>query len=661
MVVGVGEFGLGDFCVGVGEFGLGDFCVGVGEFGLGDFCVGVGEFGLGDLLRRGRGVWVGGFTAEGVGDFWLGDFCVGVGEFWLGDLLRGVGEFWLGGFLRGGRGVLVGGGGFWGLGCNWGGCFLQCRLMLGYLEMGARPAGVRYNDWRGVGLPPLAGFAPRLPVSVVMPYYRTPGAVLGRTLAALEGQSYPRDLFEVVIVDDGSEPPLELPRSPLNVRVVRQERCGVGIARARNTGVRAAAHDIILFLDSDLMAEPGWMLAHARWHHFVSDVVSVGFLAHVRADHLTEDAVRGRSGTLGELLSSDGGRAAAVNNQLYMLRTQDLTTRSDDLFRVVVGGNFGIGRGFYWEAGGHNESFVRYGLEDTEFSYRVYTRGGLFAPVREGLVWHQGRKPESDADKRRDTRVQRGKAAHLIAHPQFRGGRARRIYAAPQYGVTIEAGDCPAEQVIEVVGNVLADRVYDLAVRVEVGDDDRERLAWLRDVFDPDPRVRVTAPGGDALEEFPASPFQVRLPATVTGRDLVHRLRGRLGGRRRRRRVWMGAGRLVLRGLGRCTGRGVAGGRRGISGRRGGSRRGGWGCGVRRRRRGMGAGRGLRGCRGGGSICWSGRGMCIVCGRLGGLRGGWRVGAGGGCGRGRGAVSFDKLRMNGVGLLWAGGFCGICG
>ena len=403
--------------------------------------------------------------------------------------------------------------------------------MLGYLEMGARPAGVRYNDWRGVDLPPLAGFAPRLPVSVVMPYYRTPGAVLGRTLAALEGQSYPRDLFEVVIVDDGSEPPLELPRSPLNVRVVRQERCGVGIARARNTGVRAAAHDIILFLDSDLMAEPGWMLAHARWHHFVSDVVSVGFLAHVRADHLSEDTVRGWSGTLGELLSGDsGGRGAAVNNQLYMLRTQDLTTRSDDLFRVVVGGNFGIGRGFYWEAGGHNESFVRYGLEDTEFSYRVYTRGGLFAPVREGLVWHQGRKPESDADKRRDTRVQRGKAAHLIAHPQFRGGRARRIYAAPQYGVTIEAGDCPAEQVIEVVGNVLADRVYDLAVRVEVGDDDGERLAWLRDVFDPDPRVRVTAPGGDALEEFPASPFQVRLPATVTGRDLVHRLRGRLGG-----------------------------------------------------------------------------------------------------------------------------------
>ena len=78
-----------------------------------------------------------------------------------------------------------------------------------------RPASVRYNDWRQVDVPAPEAFVPTLPVSVIIPYYQTPAETLERTLAALEGQAYPRDLFEVVIVDDGSEPPLERPRSTL--------------------------------------------------------------------------------------------------------------------------------------------------------------------------------------------------------------------------------------------------------------------------------------------------------------------------------------------------------------------------------------------------------------------------------------------------------------
>ena len=47
-------------------------------------------------------------------------------------------------------------------------------------------------------------------------------------------------------VDDGSPEPLARPRStPLDVKVVRQEDLGFGLARARNPGVRAAAHDMV--------------------------------------------------------------------------------------------------------------------------------------------------------------------------------------------------------------------------------------------------------------------------------------------------------------------------------------------------------------------------------------------------------------------------------
>ena len=399
------------------------------------------------------------------------------------------------------------------------------------------PANVRYNDWRQVALPPLERFAPSLPVSVVMPYYQTPAAVLARTLAALAGQTYPRQLFEVVIVDDGSEPPLELPLlssmayrgadDGMNIRVVRQERRGFGIARARNTGVRAAAHDIILFLDSDTLPESGWLAAHARWHHYVSDVLTVGLRAHVTMDDVAPESIRQRPGTLRELFA--GRPIDAPWSEEYLRRTNDLRASADDLFRVVVGGNFGIGREFYWQAGGTDESFVRWGMEEAEFAYRAQIQGALLVPVREAYAWHQGRWDEDRAEKRRSNRMNLAKAANLIAVPDRFRPNAGRIYPVPRYVVSINAGDCPAEQVIATTASILSDRAYDLVARIEVSDNgDGERLALLQDAFGPEPRARV-APKGDALDEFPASPFHITLPATVTGKDLVHRLRARLG------------------------------------------------------------------------------------------------------------------------------------
>ncbi len=170
--------------------------------------------------------------------------------------------------------------------------------------MTPKPTSVRYNDWRQVDTPAPEAFTPTLPVSVIIPCYQTPAETLARTLAALEGQTYPRGLFEVVIVDDGSQPPLSRPRStPLDVKVARQERRGFGISRARNTGARAAAGDILLFLDGDTLAEAGWMAAHARWLHAVSDALTLGFRACVSMDGIDAETIRRRPGSLRELFS----------------------------------------------------------------------------------------------------------------------------------------------------------------------------------------------------------------------------------------------------------------------------------------------------------------------------------------------------------------------
>ena len=58
----------------------------------------------------------------------------------------------------------------------------------------------------------LGRWRPELTVSVVIPAYQCQ-ASLDLTLAALAGQTYPAELLEVVVVDDDSDPTLELPPS----------------------------------------------------------------------------------------------------------------------------------------------------------------------------------------------------------------------------------------------------------------------------------------------------------------------------------------------------------------------------------------------------------------------------------------------------------------
>ena len=68
-------------------------------------------------------------------------------------------------------------------------------------------------------------------VAVVIPFYEQHDK-LALTLAALEQQTYPHDLIEVVVADDGSAQ-APRPNSTLNVSVVSQGRNGFRAAAAR--------------------------------------------------------------------------------------------------------------------------------------------------------------------------------------------------------------------------------------------------------------------------------------------------------------------------------------------------------------------------------------------------------------------------------------------
>lgn len=398
------------------------------------------------------------------------------------------------------------------------------------------PAQVPYNDWRRLPVAPLADFAPTEAVSLVIPCHQVPAATLAKTLAALERQHYPRHLVEIVLVDDGSEPPLQAPPSPLPVKIVRQERRGYGTWRARNAGVAAAAHDIVLFLDADELVDERWIPAHARWHHVASDLLTAGPRCHVATASLDVEAVRRQD--LRELMAALPTDPSWA--QRHFDRPDDELALADDLFRVVVGGNFGMHRAFYQRIGGC-APFSRWGAEDVELAHRAFAYGAVMVPVREASVWHQGRWADSREAKRRDRLTLEGRTMHLISHPRWRVVKPGRTYRVPQHVVAVAAHEgIPPRSVAALVERLLADPVHDLLVRVEFrgpeGPSGERALEYLRNQFDDEPRVVVRGDGAageagqSALDEFPTAAFHIRFPATATYRgELVGRLRRKLG------------------------------------------------------------------------------------------------------------------------------------
>ena len=162
-----------------------------------------------------------------------------------------------------------------------------------FVEQDLIEKAVHGNDWRGLN-PAQIGegeFFDR--VTVILPCYMGQQE-LALTFAGLSRQTYPHHLIEVIVVDDGSDPPIKLPSQlPFEASVVLQERDGFGLARARNLGASSARGEILIFLDCDMIPESQLVEAHARWHYENKFGLTLGFRSHADFSGISpEDLVK---------------------------------------------------------------------------------------------------------------------------------------------------------------------------------------------------------------------------------------------------------------------------------------------------------------------------------------------------------------------------------
>lgn len=98
--------------------------------------------------------------------------------------------------------------------------------------------------------------------SVIIPT-RNRAPVLRQCLLSLTQQTLPTDSFEVVVVDNGSsDDTATVARSfadRLDLTVLHEPEPGLHVGR--HAGWRAARSELLVFVDDDIQAEPGWLAA----------------------------------------------------------------------------------------------------------------------------------------------------------------------------------------------------------------------------------------------------------------------------------------------------------------------------------------------------------------------------------------------------------------
>jgi GT2 family glycosyltransferase len=199
-------------------------------------------------------------------------------------------------------------------------------------------------------------------VSVVVPTHNRP-ARLARLLASLRSQSLPADEFEVVVVDDGSDPPADAAITELesgsgpNITIVRHS-LPRGAGAARNTGWRRVRAPLVAFTDDDCVAAPDWLRAG-----LAATAANPGAIVQGR----TEPDPGDRAG--GAMLSR--------------------TVRIERLGPQYETCNIFYPRELLETLGGFDEQFgLRPGGEDTDLAWRAIAAGRepVFAP--DALVLH---------------------------------------------------------------------------------------------------------------------------------------------------------------------------------------------------------------------------------------------------------------------------------
>ena len=270
-------------------------------------------------------------------------------------------------------------------------------------------------------------------ISIVIPCYNN-HRELELTLTGISVQTFPRSLVETIVVDDGSDPPLDEPLTHfedcLNIMYIRQEHRGYRVATARNKGIKQASGDIIICLDSDMLPVPELIEVHERLISQHSPAATIGYRRHIDASTITPEVIRTSFDMIRQLpdipsVSNDGKALDRRLPEFANFHTHPAP------FNCFYSCNVSFRKSEAVQVGLFDEDFNgHWGYEDIEFGYRLWRSGVRLILAPEALGFHQENDTLTLSDRLRQGAVNFELACRKIpGFCEFRYslGRIRRV------------------------------------------------------------------------------------------------------------------------------------------------------------------------------------------------------------------------------------------
>jgi glycosyltransferase involved in cell wall biosynthesis len=236
-------------------------------------------------------------------------------------------------------------------------------------------------------------------------------------LACLNAQTFPREGFECVIVDDGSTDGTAScvyeDRLGTNVKLVT---CPVNLGRsqARNIGLRESKGEIVVFLDGDMLPAPNLLeVYYERFRQTENDVVSGG-RRHINLDFIRE-SLASQVAQLAQAESCDLFQNGVLEHFRYLDQHSRTGGYPDPIYErlelqlrevcetvpgsilcsyLFITSNVAVRRSALERVSGFDPTLRRY--EDTDLGIRLWEVGARFACAPEAKAYHMYDGGQSD-------------------------------------------------------------------------------------------------------------------------------------------------------------------------------------------------------------------------------------------------------------------------
>lgn len=249
----------------------------------------------------------------------------------------------------------------------------------------------------------------KMKVSIIIPSHNA-NERLYYNLQSLNLLEYYRGDFEVIVVDndstDGTSEMLSNINTNFNFKAININK-NMGRAFARNLGVKEAKGEIIVFLDSDMIAEKSFLFKHIQAHASYNTAVCgqswsriysfyyedfKGYLIKNLNRQLSEkgnykiDELMNRQALVSEE-EIKGGKCFENSfnlSKMYVAEKDILEKFGDNLdgyyfpWSMLVTNNCSIKKDMFNKAGGFDNGFIDWGCEDLDLGYRLYKDGCKF-------------------------------------------------------------------------------------------------------------------------------------------------------------------------------------------------------------------------------------------------------------------------------------------